>query len=161
MKKLILALSLFSLLACGENEIQKSKGDDKMVRLTKAEAANKTEEELLGAFLSKAVYKEANLKLKTKEDKERMDSLKRRAVNDYYILSLANERVDVSEEEMLEIYNKNKEGLEGKTLEEVKPAIKNLIYEAKLKNEIADILEEVKEKYSLDQKIEEIIKNKK
>ncbi|GLI57406.1 hypothetical protein PM10SUCC1_29200 [Propionigenium maris DSM 9537] len=161
MKKTMLALSLVGLLmACGENGADKTKGADKMVTLTKAERENKTEEELLGVLLSKAVYKEATQNLKGTEDKQKLEFLKRRAVNDYYILSVANKNTDVSDEEILTIYNKNKGDLQGKALEDVEGAIKSLIYEAKLKQEIGVVVGEIRDKYALDEQLKKYLEDK-
>lgn len=104
--------------------------------------------------LSKAIYKEANENFKSKKQKEEMTVLKRRKVNDYYILTEAKKNVKVTEEEIKEVYENNKKDLEGKKLEEVHQAIENLIYENKVKAEVTNVLKKINEKYDIDKIVE-------
>lgn len=104
--------------------------------------------------LSKAIYKEANENLKTKEQKSEMTLLKRRAVNDYYILEEAKKNINITNEEIEKIYEENKKDLEGRTLEEVSEAIERLIYENKLRTEVTNVLRRVNDKYGIDKLVE-------
>lgn len=131
-----------------DNKIVEAKevGTPKQIEEMKKEAADN---------LSKAVYKEAMTVLVSSDEKIMLEFLKQKEVNDYYVLSIANKKIDVTPTEIKDIYEKNKKDLEGKTLEEVTPKIKDLIYESKLKDQVVAILKDIKTKYNLNQKVEQ------
>ena len=158
MKKVFAILSLMVLVGCVNLGEKLNVKEDEMIVLNAQELSvnGSTEAEVIETMLSKATYKEAILNMTSSEEKAKIKVLERRAVNDYYILSKASKRVTITPEEIEKVYSENKKDLGEKTLEELTPAIKNLIYEAKLKNEIAQFLNEIKKNNNLsdDEKAE-------
>jgi len=169
MKKVFIVLSLMVLVGCVNlekiigKENKTNSREDEMVALNAQELSinGSTEAEVIETLLSKATYKEAGLNMVSPEEKDKIEILERRAVNDYYILSKASKRVSITPEEVEKVYSENKKDLEGKTLEELTPAIKNLIYEAKLKNEITKLLNEIEKSNNLTENQETGEENKK
>ena len=135
-KVIMLLIGLLLVTGCGTKEEKQTKLNEEgtVVTLSKQELnmIKKTEDALLGLLLSKATYKEATGAIKNGEEKIRLDMVRRKAVNDYYILSLANKNINVTDEEVEKVYEANKKDLDGKELKEVRKSIETLIYEAKL-----------------------------
>lgn len=163
MKKIVTILSLMVLVGCVNLQEKMVVKGDKMIVLSTQELSvnGSTEAEIRETMLSKATYKESILNMTSTEEKKKIKVLERRAVNDYYVLSKASKRVSITPEEIGKVYSENKKDLDGKTLEEVTPAIKNLIYEAKLKNEITQLLNEIKKKNNLSDDKKNVEENKK
>lgn len=125
------------------------------MKLTKDElqTANGNKDLMAQIMVRKAVLKEISKKEYTKEEKEYIEFLKTNAEIEYYLTSIAQKNVVIYDYELLEVYKNNAEVLKDKKIEEVSEELKQALYNSKLAEEKTKILNEIIEKYDINESL--------
>ena len=109
--------------------------------------------EIAGILIKKAILKDMNGYKYDREEKEALDEAKENLEIEFYMNRLAVKKVNVSDEEVLAIYNANKDKLKDIKMEIALPQIREQLFLQKVNNEKINYINSLIEKNQLNDKI--------
>lgn len=158
----ILAMSLL-LLGCNDGKKQEKNTNEAIIKKPVVKNINLTEEELketkdnptMGAqvLVRKALLSEAEKEKYTDAEKKDLDFLKKNVEIEYFLNKKAGENINVSDAEVLKVYDQNKEKLKNVTKEQAIPYLKEQIFLSKREGEKTDYINAVIVDYNLNNKL--------
>lgn len=106
-------------------------------------------------LIKKALLKEMSEYKYTIEEKNELDSAKENIEIEFFLNNRSSKNVVVTDEEVLQIYEANKEQLKGIKPEIALPQIKEQLFLQKLNQEKVNYINSLVEKYNMNEKIKE------
>lgn len=147
MKKYIL-LGILSVMLIGCTNTSSK------IELTPSEIkeVESNQNEIAGILIKKAILKDMNGYKYNKEEKEALDEAKENLEIEFYLNRIATKRVKVTDEQVRNIYEANKEQLKGMAPEIVLPQIKEQLILQQINAEKVNYINSLVEKYNLNDK---------
>ena len=122
-----------------------------MIKLTKKEleALGENKDAIAQLLVRKAILEEMEKKEYTEEEKKYLEEMK---------LNMEIETVQIHDYELLEVYKNNAELLKDKNTVEVYPQLQQALFNQKLGEEKVKVINEIVEKYKINDVLKEYIK---
>ena len=129
------------------------------IKLTKEELKrlNGNKDGIAQLLVRKAVLTEMENKEYTEEEKKYLEEMKLNMEIEYYLNSIAQKTVQIYDYELLEVYKNNAELLKDKNTAEIYPQLQQALFNQKLREEKIKIINEIIEKYKINDTLEEYI----
>jgi len=131
-----------------------------MINLTKAELEllKDNKDGIAQLLVRKAILNEMKNKGYTEEEKKYLEEMKLNMEIEFYLNSIAQKTVQVFDYELLEVYKNNAELLKDKNTVEVYPQLQQALFNQKLGEEKVKVINELVEKYKINDILKEYIK---
>ena len=94
----------------------------------------------------------------TEEEKKYLEEMKLNMEIEFYLNSIAQKTVQIFDYELLEVYKSNAELLKDKNTVEVYPQLQQALFNQKLGEEKVKVINELVEKYKINDVLKEYIK---
>ena len=149
-KGLLIALSLFALVACNDKTEQPKK--ETTVTLTEQEKKIANGDQNVGVklLLRKAVLVDGRQSQLTDDEKIALQSAKDDAEAVFYLQQKIGKELNVTEADVVDFYNANKDKLQGEDPKIVYNQIANFLVQQQENQKVADYYNELVKKYKLD-----------
>ena len=130
------------------------------IKLTKEELKklNGNKDGIAQLLVRKAVLTEMENKEYTKEEKKYLEEMKLNMEIEYYLNSIGQKTVQIYDYELLEVYKNNAELLKDKNTVEIYPQLQQALFNQKLGEEKVKVINEIVEKYKINDVLKEYIK---
>ena len=127
-----------------------------MIRLTEKELKNVKENKdaIAQLLVKKAILNEIKEKKYNDEEKKSLEELKTNIEIEFYLTSIAQNNITISNYEILEIYKNNSETLKDKPVAEIYPQLQQALINKKVNENKLGVINEIIERY----KVNEILK---
>ena len=112
-------------------------------------------------LVRKAIITEMEKKEYTEEEKKYLEDMKLNIEIEFYLNSIAQKSVQIYDYELLEIYKNNTEVLKDKNTVEIYPQLQQALFNQKLGEEKVKVINEIVEKYKINNELKEYIKPEK
>ncbi|MHD0316390.1 hypothetical protein [Fusobacterium sp. THCT1E2] len=112
-------------------------------------------------LVRKAIITEMEKKEYTEEEKKYLEDMKLNIEIEFYLNSIAQKSVQIYDYELLEIYKNNTEVLKDKNTVEIYPQLQQALFNQKLGEEKVKVINEIVEKYKINNVLKEYIKPEK
>ena len=112
-------------------------------------------------LVRKAIITEMEKKEYTEEEKKYLEDMKLNIEIEFYLNSIAQKSVQIYDYELLEIYKNNTEVLKDKNTVEIYPQLQQALFNQKLGEEKVKVINEIVEKYKINNALKEYIKPEK
>ena len=131
-----------------------------MIKLTKKEleALGENKDAVAQLLVRKAILAEMENREYTEEEKKYLEEMKLNIEIEFYLNSIAQKTVQVYDYELLEVYKNNTELLKDKNTVEVYPQLQQALFNQKLGEEKVKVINEIVEKYKINDVLKEYIK---
>ena len=128
-----------------------------MIRLTEKELKNVKENKdaIAQLLVKKAILNEIKEKKYNDEEKKSLEELKTNIEIEFYLTSIAQNNITISNYEILEIYKNNSETLKDKPVAEIYPQLQQALINKKVNENKLGVINEIIERY----KVNEILKD--
>ncbi len=129
------------------------------IKLTKEELKrlNGNKDGIAQLLVRKAVLTEMENKEYTEEEKKYLEEMKLNMEIEYYLNSIAQKTVQIYDYELLEVYKNNAELLKDKNTVEIYPQLQQALFNQKLGEEKVKVINEIVEKYKINDILKEYI----
>ena len=133
-----------------------SKGE-KMIKLTEKELENVRENKdvIAQLLVRKAILNEMKEKKYTAEEEKHLEELKLNMEIEFYLTTIAQNNITISDYELLEVYKNNTEILKDKTIMEVYPQLQQALINQKINEGKLVAINEIIEKHKLNEILKE------
>lgn len=130
------------------------------IKLTKEETEkfNGNKDGIAQLLVRKAILTEMEKKEYTEEEKKYLEEMKLNMEIEFYLNSIAQKMVQIYDYELLEVYKNNAELLKDKNTVEVYPQLQQALFNQKLGEEKVKVINEIVEKYKINDVLKEYIK---
>ena len=131
-----------------------------MIKLTKEEleVLGENKDAIAQLLVRKAILNEMKTKKYTEEEKKYLEEMKLNMEIEFYLNSIAQKTVQVFDYELLEVYKDNAELLKDKNTVEVYPQLQQALFNQKLGEEKVKVINELVEKYKINDVLKEYVK---
>ena len=131
-----------------------------MIKLTKKEleTLGENKDAVAQLLVRKAILAEMENKEYTEEEKKYLEEMKLSMEIEFYLNSIAQKTVQIYDYELLEVYKSNAELLKDKNTVEVYPQLQQALFNQKLGEEKVKVINELVEKYKINDVLKEYIK---
>lgn len=131
-----------------------------MVKLSQDEVTrvNGNEDAIAQLLIKKAILEEIAKKDYTEEEKRVIEDVKTNAEIEFYLNSIAQNNITMYDYELLELYKENIAAFKDRSVEEATAQLKQVLFNKKLGEEKAKIINSLIEKYELNDIIKTYIK---
>ena len=119
---------------------------------TEIKEIGKNQDEIAGNLIKKAILKDMSGYKYTPEESKALKEAKENLEIEFYLDRIAVKRVTITDEEVISIYEANKEQLKGVKPEVVLPQIKEQLIFQQVNEEKANYINSLVEKYNLNDK---------
>ena len=135
-------------------------GENMQIKLTKEELKklNGNKDGIAQLLVRKAILAEMENKEYTEEEKKYLEEMRLNMKIEYYLNSIAQKTVQIYDYELLEVYKNNTEVLKDKNTVEVYPQLQQALFNQKLGEEKVKVINELVEKYKINDVLKEYIK---
>lgn len=132
----------------------------RMIKLTKKEleTLGENKDAIAQLLVRKAILEEMEKKEYTEEEKKYLEEMKLNMEIEFYLNSIAQKTVQIYDYELLEVYKNNAELLKDKNTVEVYPQLQQALFNQKLGEEKVKVINEIVEKYKINDVLKEYIK---
>lgn len=132
----------------------------RMIKLTKKEleTLGENKDAIAQLLVRKAILEEMGKKEYTEEEKKYLEEMKLNMEIEFYLNSIAQKTVQIYDYELLEVYKNNAELLKDKNTVEVYPQVQQALFNQKLGEEKVKVINEIVEKYKINDVLKEYIK---
>lgn len=129
------------------------------IKLTKEELKrlNGNKDGIAQLLVRKAILTEMENKKYTEEEKKYLEEMKINMEIEYYLNSIAQKTVQIYDYELLEVYKNNAELLKDKNTVEIYPQLQQALFNQKLGGEKVKVINEIVEKYKINDILKEYI----
>lgn len=130
-----------------------------MIKLTEKELENikENKDAIAQLLVKKAILNEMKEKDYNEEEKKYLEELKTNMEIEFYLTSIAQNDVNISDYELLEIYKNNSEALKDKTIADVYPQLQQALINKKINEKKLGVINEIIEKHKLNEILKEYI----
>lgn len=130
-----------------------------MIKLTEKELENikENKDAIAQLLVKKAILNEMKEKDYNEEEKKYLEELKTNVEIEFYLTSIAQNDVNISDYELLEIYKNNSEALKDKTITDVYPQLQQALINKKINEKKLGVINEIIEKHKLNEILKEYI----
>ena len=130
------------------------------IKLTKEEIEklNGNKDGIAQLLVRKAILTEMEKKEYTDEEKKYLEEMNLNMEIEFYLNSIAQKTVQIYDYELLEVYKNNAELLKDKNTVEVYPQLQQALFNQKLGEEKVKVINEIVEKYKINDVLKEYIK---
>ncbi|BBA52475.1 hypothetical protein [Fusobacterium varium] len=130
------------------------------IKLTKEEIEklNGNKDGIAQLLVRKAILTEMEKKEYTEEEKKYLEEMNLNMEIEFYLNSIAQKTVQIYDYELLEVYKNNAELLKDKNTVEVYPQLQQALFNQKLGEEKVKVINEIVEKYKINDVLKEYIK---
>ncbi|WP_462427769.1 hypothetical protein [Fusobacterium varium] len=130
------------------------------IKLTKEEIEklNGSKDGIAQLLVRKAILTEMEKKEYTEEEKKYLEEMNLNMEIEFYLNSIAQKTVQIYDYELLEVYKNNAELLKDKNTVEVYPQLQQALFNQKLGEEKVKVINEIVEKYKINDVLKEYIK---
>ncbi|MHD0319492.1 hypothetical protein [Fusobacterium sp. THCT1E2] len=130
-----------------------------MIRLTEKEleSVKENKDAVAQLLVRKAILTEMEAKEYSEEEKKYLEELKLNMEIEFYLGTLAQKNITISDYELLEIYKNNAEVLKDKNITEIYPQLQQSLINQKIGEEKLVIINGIVEKYNLNETLKEYI----
>ena len=130
-----------------------------MIRLTEKElkSVKENKDAVAQLLVRKAILAEMEAKEYNEEEKKYLEELKLNMEIEFYLGTLAQKNITISDYELLEIYKNNAEVLKDKNITEIYPQLQQSLINQKIGEEKLVIINSIVEKYNLNETLKEYI----
>ena len=130
------------------------------IKLTKEELKrlNGNKDGIAQLLVRKAVLTEMKNREYTEEEKKYLEEMKLNMEIEFYLNSIAQKTVQIYDYELLEVYKNNAELLKDKNTVEIYPQLQQALFNQKLGEEKVKVINEIVEKYKINDVLKEYIK---
>ena len=131
-----------------------------MIKLTKEEleVLGENKDAIAQLLVRKAILNEMKTKEYTEEEKKYLEEMKINMEIEFYLNSIAQKTVQIFDYELLEVYKNNAELLKDKNTVDVYPQLQQALFNQKLGEEKVKVINEIVEKYKINDVLKEYIK---
>ncbi|MDU1911036.1 hypothetical protein [Fusobacterium sp.] len=131
-----------------------------MIKLTEMELEilKDNKDGIAQLLVRKAILAEMEKKVYTEEEKKYLEEMKLNMEIEFYLNSIAQKTVQIHDYELLEVYKNNAELLKDKNTVEVYPQLQQALFNQKLGEEKVKIINDLIEKYKINDVLKEYIK---
>lgn len=131
-----------------------------MIKLTEKELENVRENKdvIAQLLVRKAILNEMKEKKYTAEEEKHLEELKLNMEIEFYLTTIAQNNITISDYELLEVYKNNSELLKDKNTVEIYPQLQQALFNKKLGEEKVKVINEIVEKYKINDVLKEYIK---
>ena len=131
-----------------------------MIKLTKKEleVLGENKDAIAQLLVRKAILEEMEKKEYTEEEKRYLEEMKLNMEIEFYLNSIAQKTVQIYDYELLEVYKNNTEALKDKNTVEVYPQLQQALFNQKLGEEKVKVINELVEKYKINEVLKEYVK---
>ena len=131
-----------------------------MIKLTKEEleVLGENKDAIAQLLVRKAILNEMKTKEYTEEEKKYLEEMKINMEIEFYLNSIAQKTVQIFDYELLEVYKNNAELLKDKNTVDVYPQLQQAVFNQKLGEEKVKVINEIVEKYKINDVLKEYIK---
>lgn len=128
-----------------------------MIKLTKEEleVLGENKDAIAQLLVRKAILNEMKTKEYTEEEKKYLEEMKINMEIEFYLNSIAQKTVQIFDYELLEVYKNNAELLKDKNTVDVYPQLQQALFNQKLGEEKVKVLNELVEKYKINDILKE------
>ena len=109
-------------------------------------------------LVRKAILAEMEKKKYTEEEKKYLEEMKINIEIEFYLNSIAQKAVQIYDYELLEVYKNNSELLKDKNTVEIYPQLQQALFNKKLGEEKVKVINEIVEKYKINDVLKEYIR---
>lgn len=130
-----------------------------MIRLTEKEleSVKENKDAVAQLLVRKAILTEMEAKEYSEEEKKYLEELKLNMEIEFYLGTLAQKNITISDYELLEVYKNNAEVLKDKNITEIYPQLQQSLINQKIGEEKLVIINSIVEKYNLNETLKEYI----
>ncbi len=130
-----------------------------MIKLTEKELENikENKDAIAQLLVKKAILNEMKEKDYNEEEKKYLEELKTNMEIEFYLTSIAQKDVNISDYELLEMYKNNSEALKDKTITDVYPQLQQALINKKINEKKLGVINEIIEKHKLNEILKEYI----
>ena len=130
------------------------------IKLTKEEIEklNGNKDGIAQLLVRKAILTEMEKKEYTEEETKYLEEMNLNMEIEFYLNSIAQKTVQIYDYELLEVYKNNAELLKDKNTVEVYPQLQQALFNQKLGEEKVKVINEIVEKYKINDVLKEYIK---
>ena len=130
-----------------------------MIRLTEKEleSVRENKDAVAQLLVRKAILTEMEAKEYSEEEKKYLEELKLNMEIEFYLGTLAQKNITISDYELLEVYKNNAEVLKDKNITEIYPQLQQSLINQKIGEEKLVIINSIVEKYNLNEILKEYI----
>lgn len=130
-----------------------------MIKLTEKELENikENKDAIAQLLVKKAILNEMKEKDYNEEEKKYLEELKTNMEIEFYLTSIAQNDVNISDYELLEIYKNNSEALKDKTITDVYSQLQQALINKKINEKKLGVINEIIEKHKLNEILKEYI----
>lgn len=128
-----------------------------MIKLTEKELENVRENKdaIAQLLVRKAILNEMKEKKYTAEEEKHLEELKLNMEIEFYLTTIAQNNITISDYELLEVYKNNTEILKDKTIMEVYPQLQQALINQKINEGKLVAINEIIEKHKLNKILKE------
>ncbi|AVQ29377.1 hypothetical protein C4N20_15175 [Fusobacterium ulcerans] len=128
-----------------------------MIKLTEKELENVRENKdaIAQLLVRKAILNEMKEKKYTAEEEKHLEELKLNMEIEFYLTTIAQNNITISDYELLEVYKNNTEILKDKTIMEVYPQLQQALINQKINEGKLVAINEIIEKHKLNEILKE------
>lgn len=130
-----------------------------MIRLTEKELNNVKENKdaIAQLLVKKAILNEIKEKKYNDEEKKSLEELKTNIEIEFYLTSIAQNNITISNYEILEIYKNNSETLKDKPVAEIYPQLQQALINKKVNENKLGVINEIIERYKVNEILKEYV----
>lgn len=130
-----------------------------MIRLTEKELKNVKENKdaIAQLLVKKAILNEIKEKKYNDEEKKSLEELKTNIEIEFYLTSIAQNNITISNYEILEIYKNNSETLKDKPVAEIYPQLQQALINKKVNENKLGVINEIIERYKVNEILKEYV----
>ena len=130
-----------------------------MIRLTEKELKNVKENKdaIAQLLVKKAILNEIKEKKYNDEEKKSLEELKTNIEIEFYLTSIAQNNITISNYEILEIYKNNSETLKDKPVAEIYPQLQQALINKKVNENKLGVINEIIERYNVNEILKEYV----
>lgn len=128
-----------------------------MIRLTEKEleSVKENKDAVAQLLVRKAILTEMEAKEYSEEEKKYLEELKLNMEIEFYLGTIAQKNITISDYELLEVYKNNSEILKDKNIAEIYPQLQQSLINQKIEEEKLVIINGIIEKHNLNEILKE------